>query len=259
MFKSKFIALAFAIGAVGSIPLVHAGTVAGFGGGTEVTQLMNNAELIKIGVDGAQTAVTSVNQYMTQIEQYRNQLINTAGMDPMKLNAQVNSLNTSYQQLANYREQIFRTSGSMNNQLDAWGQRYTTAKVAGRTLKEQLEAEAKLREGRNGAALERAKRDEQIMQDVNRDIEQLRQAEADIPKSQGMNESIQNMHRTMNKIAYQNTKMIELLVESSAANRNNNMDRNVDAENSNRIEKYRRDYQDALRKRQLEFIAPKSN
>lgn len=259
MFKSKFIALAVALGAVGSIPCVNAGTVAGFGGSTEITQLMNNAELLKMGVDGAQTAVTTVNQYMVQIEQYRNQLINTAGMDPMKLNAQVNSLNTSYQQLANYRDQITRTSGSMNYQLDAWGQRFTTAKVAGRTLKEQLEAEAKLREGRNGAALERAKRDEQIMQDVNRDIEQLRQAEADIPKSQGMNESIQNMHRTMNKIAYQNTKMIELLVESSAADRNNNMDRNVDAENSNRIEKYRRDYQDALRKRQLEFIAPKSN
>jgi len=259
MFKSKFIALAVVIGAVSSIPCVNAGTVAGFGGSTEITHLMNNAELLKMGVDGAQTAVTTVNQYMVQIEQYRNQLINTAGMDPMKLNAQVNSLNTSYQQLANYRDQITRTSGSMNYQLDAWGQRFTTAKVAGRTLKEQLEAEAKLREARNGAALERAKRDEQIMQDVNRDIDQLRQAEADIPKSQGLNESIQNMHRTMNKIAYQNTKMIELLVEGNAANRTNNMDRNVDAENSNRVEKYRRDYQDALQKRQQEFIAPKSN
>lgn len=254
MFKSKFIALAVVIGAVSSIPCVRAGTVAGFGGSTEITQLMNNAELLKMGVDGAQTAVTTVNQYMVQIEQYRNQLTNTAGMDPMKLNAQVNSLNTSYQQLANYREQLFRTSGSMNNQLDAWGQRYTTAKVAGRTLKEQLEAEAKLREGRNGAALERAKRDEQIMQDVNRDIEQLRQTEADIPKSQGMNESIQNMHRTMNKIAYQNTKMIELLVEGNASNRNQGMDKNIEEENSSRVDKYRRDYQKAISKRQQDFV-----
>ena len=259
MFKSKFVAISIAIGAMSVLPVAIAGSVAGTGGATEVTQIMNNSELLKMGVDGAQTAVTTVNQYMVQIEQYRNQLINTVGIDPMKLNAQLNSLNTSYQQLASYRDQLIRTSGSMNNQLDAWGQRYTTAKVAGRTLKEQLEAEAKLREARNGAALERAKRDEQIMQEVNNDIEQLRQAEADIPKSQGMNESIQNMHRTMNKIAFQNTKMIELLVESNAANRNNNMDRNVDAENSNRIEKYRRDYQEALRKRQLEFIAPKAN
>lgn len=259
MSKSKFIAISIAIGSLAAFPAAFAGSVAGTGGATEVTQIMNNSELLKMGVDGAQTAVTTVNQYMVQIEQYRNQLINTVGIDPMKLNAQLNSLNTSYQQLASYRDQLIRTSGSMNNQLDAWGQRYTTAKVAGRTLKEQLEAEAKLREARNGAAMERAKRDEQIMQEVNSDIEQLRQAEADIPKSQGMNESIQNMHRTMNKIAFQNTKMIELLVESNAANRNNNMDRNVDAENSNRVEKYRRDYQEALRKRQLEFIAPKAN
>lgn len=259
MFKSKVIALAVAMGAVISMPAVHAGSVAGFGGSTEITQIMNNAELLKSGVDGAQTAVTTVNQYMVQIEQYRNQLINTVGIDPMKLNTQLNSLNTSYQQLASYRAQLIRTSGSMDNQLSSWDQRFTTAKVAGRTLKEQLEAEAKLRDARNGAAIERAKRDEQIMQDVTNDIEQLRQAEADIPKSLGMNESIQNMHRTMNKIAFQNTKMIELLVESNAANRNNNIDRNVDAENSTRIEKYRRDYQEALRKRQLEFIAPKVN
>lgn len=257
MFKSKVFAIVMAMGVLISAPMVRAGTFTG--GATEWTQIMNNVELLKMGVDSAQTAVTTVNQYQMQIEQYRNQLINTAGIDPMRLNAQLNSLNTSYQQLSNYRNQILRTSGSMSSQVDAWDQRYSTAKVAGRTLKEQLDAEAKLREARNGSALERAKRDEQIMQELNNDIDQLRQAEADIPKSQGMNESIQNMHRTMNKIAYQNTKMIELLVEGNAANRNSNLDRNVDAENSNRIEKYRRDYQDALRKRQLEFIAPKPN
>ena len=254
MFKSKVFALAVAMGAVVFMPAVHAGSVAGFGGATEITQLMNNSELLKVGVDGAQTAVTTVNQYMVQIEQYRNQLINTVGIDPMKLNSQLNSLNTSYQQLASYRAQLIRTSGSMDKQLSSWDQRYTTAKVAGRTLKEQLEAEAKLREARNGAAMERAKRDEQIMQEVNNDIEQLRQSEADIPRSQGMNESIQNMHRTMNKIAFQNTKMIELLVESNAAARTNNVDRNIDAENSNRIAKDRTAYEAALRQRQLDFV-----
>lgn len=259
MFKSKHIALVVAVVALISIPLVHAGSVMGTGGGTEVTQLMNNAELVKAGVDGAQTAVTTVNQYMMQIEQYRNQLINTVGMDPMKLNTQLNSLNTSYQQLSSYRDQLNRTSGSMNNQLSAWDLRFNTAKVAGRTLKEQLDAEASLRASRNGAAMERAKRDEQIMQEVNADIDQLRQTEADIPKSVGMNESIQNMHRTMNKIAFQNTKMIELLVEGNAANRNNNMDRNISVENANRKDQYQRDYEAALRKRQLEFVTAKPN
>lgn len=252
--KSKFIAISIAIGSMAAFPAAFAGSVAGTGGATEVTQIMNNAELLKMGVDGAQTAVTTVNQYMVQIEQYRNQLINTVGIDPMKLNAQLNSLNTSYQQLANYRNQLLRTTGSMTNQIDAWNLRYSTARVAGRTLKEQLEAEAKLRESRNTVAIERAKRDEQIMQEVNTDIDQLRQAEADIPRSQGMNESIQNMHRTMNKIAYQNTRMIELLVESNAANRNQGMDKNIEEENASRVDKYRRDYQNAISKRQQEFV-----
>jgi hypothetical protein len=177
-----------------------------------------------------------------------------AGIDPARLNAQLNNLNTSYQQLANYRSQLARTNGSLNSQLDSWTQRFTTAKVAGRSLKEQLEVEARLRESRNSAALERAKRDEQIMQEVNRDIEQLRLAEAEIPRSQGMNESIQNMHRTMNKIAYQNTKMIELLVEGNATNRSNAQDRNIDAERNARAQKEREDYESALRQRQQDFI-----
>jgi len=254
MSKSNFIAISIAIASLAAFPAAFAGSVAGTGGATEVTQIMNNAELLKMGVDGAQTAVTTVNQYMVQIDQYRNQLINTVGIDPMRLNGQLNSLNTSYQQLGNYRNQLLRTSGSMTNQLDAWDLRYSTAKLSGRTLKQQLEADAKLREARNGAAMERARRDEQIMQEVVTDIDQLRQAEAEIPRSVGMNESIQNMHRTMNKIAYQNTRMIELLVESNAANRNNNVDRNIDAENANRIDRNRTGYEDALRKRQLEFI-----
>lgn len=255
MFKSKFFTLAFFASAVSVLPIAHAGSVAGTGGATEITQIMNNAELLKSGMDTAQTAITTVNQYMVQIEQYRNQLINTIGIDPMKLNAQLSSLNSAYQQLSNYRNQLIKTSGSMGNQVEAWNLRFSTAKVAGRTLKEQLEAEAKMREARNSVAIERAKRDEQIMQEVNSDIDQLRQAEADIPKSQGMNESIQNMHRTMNKIAYQNSKMIELLVEGNASRRNQGMDRNIEDENTSRVDKYRRDYQDALSKRQESFVS----
>jgi len=252
MFKSKIAIFAFLAGSVALVPSVEAGTFTG--GATELTQILNNIELILSGIDNATTAAATVNQYSMQIQQYRNQLVNTAGIDPGRLSSQLNTLTSSYDQLTNYRNILTRTNGSLNSQLESWQQRFSTAKLAGRTLKEQLEVEANLRAARNSTALERAKRDEQIMQEVNSDIAELRQAEADIPKSEGMNESIQNMHRSLNKIAYQNTKMIELLAEGNATARTNNMDRNISEENLNRSEQYRRDYESALRTRQYNFV-----
>jgi hypothetical protein len=254
MSKSKHIALALVVSGFALSTVSNAGSVGGFGGSTEFTQLANNAELIKVGVDTSQTSITTVNQYMMQIEQYRNQLINTIGIDPMRSTQELARLDDSYQRLSNYRNTLIRTQGSLNTQLDAWDQRYTAAKVGNRTLSQQLQVEAQLRDQRNAAAIERARRDEEIMQEVNSDIAALRQAESEIPKSQGVNESIQNMHRTMNKIAYQNTRMIELLVASRTTANQTNIDQNVTATDQARRAEERRQYEAALRKRQQEFI-----
>ena len=243
-----------------ALSYANAGAPVGIGGASEFTQIMNNAELVKVGVDGAQTAVSTTNQYMMQIQQYRNQLANTVGLDPMKLNAQLSNLDASYQQLANYRNQLLKTSGSMTKQVNAWNLRFDTAKLAGRTVKEQLDTEASLRQQRNSTAIAQAQRDEEIMQEVNSDIASLRETEANIPNSLGMNESIQNTHRTMNKIAYQNTRMIELLARSNAQARDAQMDQNVAAEDAARRAMEARKYNEALRQRQTEFVksmAPK--
>ena len=254
MSRCKKLALALVISGLSVSTFSLAGSVAGFGGSTEITQLMNNAELLKLGVDTSQTSITTVNQYMMQIEQYRNQIINTIGIDPMRSTQELAQLDDSYRRLSNYRNQLVQTQGSMNTQLDAWDQRYTAAKVGNRTLAQQLQVEAQLRDQRNAVAIERARRDEEIMQEVNNDIVALRQAESEIPKSQGVNESIQNMHRTMNKIAYQNTRMIELLVASRTASSQTNVDQNLAATEQARRAEERRQYEAALRKRQQEFI-----
>lgn len=257
MSPSKLLALVLVVLA---LPWANAAGPGGVGGSSEITQIMNNAELVKVGVDGAQTAVTTTNQYMMQIQQYRTQLINTVGMDPMKLNAQLSSLDTSYQQLSNYRNQLMRTSGSMNRQVDAWNLRFDTAKLAGRSVREQLDSEASLRQQRNSVAIEQAKRDEEIMQEVNSDIAALRETEANIPNSLGLNESVQNTHRTMNKIAYQNTRMIELLARSNAQARDGVVDKNVEAEDAARRALENRKYNNAMRQRQTDFVnslAPK--
>ncbi len=51
-------------------PLARAGSVGGFGGSTELTQLANNIELVNSYIQQAQS-------YVTQLDQYRNMIQNT--------------------------------------------------------------------------------------------------------------------------------------------------------------------------------------
>ena len=253
MSNHKFAQLAVALLVAHTCQIVHAGPP-GVGGATEFTQIMNNSELLKIGADGAMTSINTTNQYLTQLQQYRNQLLNTVGMDPSLLNSRLNSLDQSYQQVTNYRNLLTRTQGSIGTQIDAWTTRYDAARLSNRTLQQQVEAEAMLRSQRNATAMAQAKRDEEILQQVNSDIADLREAEAGIPSSLGVNQSIQNTHRTLNKIAYQNATIIELLTRNNAYSRDAATDKIMDAEAMKRRASQVQSYNNDLRKRQADFV-----
>jgi len=63
----RLIALSIALAA----PLAQAGTVAGFGGATEITQLSNNVQLGMAYARQVETALNSARQYQLMIEQIR--------------------------------------------------------------------------------------------------------------------------------------------------------------------------------------------
>lgn len=67
---SKAVAVALAASISFSAPVARAGSVAGFGGATEITQLANNVELVNLYLQQVQS-------YATQLQQYQNMLQNT--------------------------------------------------------------------------------------------------------------------------------------------------------------------------------------
>lgn len=67
---SKAVAVALAASVSFSAPVARAGSVGGFGGATEMTQLANNAELVNLYLQQAQS-------YAKQLEQYQNMIQNT--------------------------------------------------------------------------------------------------------------------------------------------------------------------------------------
>lgn len=59
---------------------VGAGSVAGFGGSTEITQLANNIELVNSYLQQVDAYATQLRQYQTQIQQYQNMVQNTLAL-----------------------------------------------------------------------------------------------------------------------------------------------------------------------------------
>lgn len=70
MNRKHFIALAVAASFTAVAPSTQAGSVAGFGGSTEITQLANNVELVNLYLQQVQS-------YTTQLQQYQNMIQNT--------------------------------------------------------------------------------------------------------------------------------------------------------------------------------------
>ncbi|MEJ7139537.1 P-type conjugative transfer protein TrbJ [Amphibiibacter pelophylacis] len=68
--KKTLIAFIVSASLVAAVPPSFAGSVAGFGGSTEITQLANNIEL-------ANSYLQQVQSYATQLQQYQNMLQNT--------------------------------------------------------------------------------------------------------------------------------------------------------------------------------------
>lgn len=68
--KKTIIAAIVSASLVAAVPPSFAGSVAGFGGATEITQLANNIELVNLYLQQVQS-------YATQLQQYQNMIQNT--------------------------------------------------------------------------------------------------------------------------------------------------------------------------------------
>lgn len=71
--------LAAAVAAVSS-SFTQAGSVAGFGGSTEITQILNNIQLVESYLQQVQSYATQIQQWQTQIQQYQNMVQNTLAL-----------------------------------------------------------------------------------------------------------------------------------------------------------------------------------
>jgi type IV secretion system protein TrbJ len=197
---------------VALVPVVHAGGGGISGGSTEWTQVANNAELVKVAVDGAQTAKTTVDKYILQYKQYENELANLQKFAQLPQNIQhgVRSLDD----LRAYKARLERLHGSLSEQQRMFEKRFTEARLSGGTWEDYVNQVNRDANNKNQRAISRLEYEQSVMSQVESDYASARALEPKIQESVGAQQSLQLMNSQMNRLVLQNAKLTEVMVAS---------------------------------------------
>lgn len=200
------------------------------GGSTEWTQIANNAELVKVSLDSAQTAKTTVDKYILQYRQYENELANLARFAQLPQNIQhgVRSLDD----LRAYRARLERLNGSLSDQSRMFELRFAESRLRGGTWEDYVASVRSDANNKNQRAINRLQYEQSVMNQVQNDYAAARELEPKIQESIGAQQSLQLMNTQMNRLVLQNAKLTEVLTatmhEQTFSNANSAEQENAD-------------------------------
>lgn len=185
------------------------------GGATEMTQIMNNGELI----EQVRQQVTTVNQlaqsYVVQYNQLREQILagtKIAGLslsDVLKIKSEMEAYQGSLKELG-------RDLSSLDAAFD---KRLVEAKLKNLSLTEYLAQEAVRVNSDNSAAKARLARERDIVNQVAQDIEQVKDYGRRIEGTVGVHESTQLLNGQMNLMLSQMTRLVTLTAEAQGSDK----------------------------------------
>lgn len=156
-----------------------------------------------------------LDQYTTQLYQYKNQIQQLKNIDPTAAAAM---LARNGQELQNANSAVSSMSnlyGSIGSVQNSFNNRLATAKAMGMTWDQYTNFEqTRIQRNQDGAAA-RAQEDIRMLDRVQRDYQFAQEAEAKIPATAGTHEAMQLMNVQMNRVITQNADLIKSLNSSA--------------------------------------------
>ncbi len=200
---------------VSFIPTVSAGGGGLTGGSTEITQLLNNGELVAQVQQQVRTVSQLVQIYTTQYQQLQEQL--RAGMSISGLN--IGDVLKIKGDLDNYQGAL-RTFGRDLGQLqNVFDVRMTEARLSNMTLQQYLQREQQQIDLGNNLAKARINRELAQVDQVRRDVALVRELGDKIPGTVGVHQSTQLLNSQMNVVAQQLTRLVQLTAEAQGSDK----------------------------------------
>lgn len=229
--------------------------VAGGGGvygATEPTQILNNLQLLMVASDGAVTASATVDQYMTQIQQYQVQLQNIAKLPSLPAGLGTDSIN-AYQDLTRFKNALETLQGSLTAQSRAIEQRVTEARLGGKGWKAYVDSVTADVDMKKARAIERLKNEEAVIKQVEADYTFARDLQAQIPATVGQHQALQMLNSQMNRVVTQNAKLLEVVSSTLHEKAEQDAADAADKARALAAQEAIRQRQDAINERQLRF------
>lgn len=182
------------------------------GGASEWTQIMNNVELAMQSADGAQTAMATMQTYMTQLKQLQYAIQNSARVDRARSATDYIRIMDEIRRANAAAAAYGKVKGSLEQQIAAMNIRLTEARLRGQSWDQYRDSVSKDVQAGNAQEIARLQREQEILQQTAEDAEQAAQKAAEIDSQVGHMESLQMTNRQLNQVIIQNGKMTEVLV-----------------------------------------------
>ncbi len=214
MFKSKLSVLVCSIGLASTLsPVAQAGAMTG--GSTEVTQILNNFELVMQVQQQVKTVSELVTGNVTMFNQLKEQI--QAGL---KIgNVGIGDVLQLKSDLESYQGALRQLGGDLPKLSQVFDLRMTEARLQNLTLEQYVTREgARIQQG-NAQAKARVDREVAQVEQIKRDVILVRELGDKIPTTSGVHASSQLLNSQMNVMLQQMTRLVALTSEAQGSDK----------------------------------------
>ncbi len=181
-----------------------------WGKASEMTQILNNIQLLKVASDSAKSARAEISALAVQNKQYGIDIANNAKFGSMPSNTPHGT--KSQDDLVTYAKALETLHGSLEEQQKMMDTRMAEARLSGLTWEQYTERVHADAQNQNKRAISRMQYEASVLEQVKSDYEAARSFEPMIAGSVGLQQSLQVMNKQMNRLVLQNAKLTETIV-----------------------------------------------
>lgn len=204
---------ALAVASIAACPPARAaGGVTGVA--TEMTQMMNNAELAMGVTQQTKIVAKQALEYIAQLEQLKHQMLAGLSTNPQKVISTMAGVDKEVVAVRKYLESVKRAGASVEQLTTIIDQRQMQARITGRTLQEYLNYEGALIQRGDERARQRLSNESRVIEDVNKDLQFAAEQSYEIPATLGTHQAIGLLNKQINRTIVQNARMLTLMAQA---------------------------------------------
>lgn len=208
MRKKKLLVVGLFVMNIASSALAGGGMT---GGSTEITQLLNNGQLMKQVIESAKAAYQLEIQTAMQIKQLWHDVQNLKNLGKDFVDGNMRALENEINGLKN----VNNYSGKLYGALEAFERELKTRQVeavnSGLTTEEYLKEQARLIDNRNGKAQIRFENEKRLIKSIQEDHQMINKWAQQIPLNEGVQQSMSLLNTQMNHAVQQLSRVSDLL------------------------------------------------